>query len=120
MFIFVIFFFLLLFHLGTTMNDKEEDEKGFEWINNSNHPRIYATTAVAEQNALSTFNSNTMFIPKEVIPQPWPNTLYAPVGNKHTHTHRQYNTDKTTVLSVYFAWTIFMRLNLFHSHRCET
>lgn len=55
------------------MNEKEEDEKGFEWINNSNHPRIYATTAVAEQNALSTFNSNTLFIPKDVIPQPWPN-----------------------------------------------
>lgn len=56
------------------MNEKEEDEKGFEhWINNSNHPRIYATTAVAEQNALSTFNSNTMFIPKDVIPQVWPN-----------------------------------------------
>lgn len=48
------------------LNEKEEDEKGFEWIN-SNHPRIYATTAVAEQN------SNTMFIPKEVFSQPWPN-----------------------------------------------
>lgn len=65
---------------GTTLNDKEEDEKGFEWINNSNHPRIYATTAVAEQNALSSFNTNTMFIPKEVIQQQWPNTLYAQVG----------------------------------------
>lgn len=103
MFIFVIFFFLLLFYLGTTMNDKEEDEKGFEWINNSNHPRIYATTAVAEQNALSTFNSNTMFIPKEVIPQPWPNTLYAPVGNKHTHTH----TDSITRIKLpYYRFTL--------------
>lgn len=60
------------------MNEKEEDEKGFEWLNNSNHPRIYATTAVAEQNSLSTFNSNTMFIPKEVLSQPWPN-IYAQV-----------------------------------------
>lgn len=64
--------------IGTTLNEKEEDEKGFEWINNSNHPRIYATTAVAEQNALSTFNTNTMFIPKEVLSQPWPN-IYAQV-----------------------------------------
>lgn len=55
------------------MNDKEDDEKGFEWINNSNHPRIYATTAVAEQNALSTFNTNTIFIPKEAFPQSWTN-----------------------------------------------
>lgn len=59
------------------LNEKEEDEKGFEWIN-TNHPRIYATTAVAEQNSLSTFNSNTMFIPKEVLTQPWPN-VYAQV-----------------------------------------
>lgn len=68
---------------GTTLNEKEEDEKGFEWINNSNHPRIYATTAVAEQNALSTFNSNTLFIPKDVITQQWPN-IYAQV-NKCTY-----------------------------------
>lgn len=64
--------------IGTTLNEKEEDEKGFEWINNRNHPRIYATTAVAEQNALTTFNTNTMFIPKEVLPQPWQN-VYAQV-----------------------------------------
>lgn len=69
---------------GTTLNEKEEDEKGFEWINNSNHPRIYATTAVAEQNALSTFNSNTLFIPKDVITQPWPN-VYAQVNTHILH-----------------------------------
>lgn len=70
---------MLFIDAGTTLNEKEEDEKGFEWLNNSNHPRIYATTAVAEQNSLSTFNSNTMFIPKEVLSQPWPN-VYAQVG----------------------------------------
>lgn len=59
--------------LGTNINDKEDDEKGFEWINNSDHPRIYATTAVAEQNALTTFNTNTMFLPKEALPQTWAN-----------------------------------------------
>lgn len=70
-------FLLLLFAIGTMLNEKEEDEKGFEWIN-TNHPRIYATTAVAEQNSLSTFNSNTMFIPQEMLSQPWPN-VYAQV-----------------------------------------
>lgn len=38
--------------LGTNLDDKEDDEKGFEWIN-SNHPRMYATAAVAEQNSLN-------------------------------------------------------------------
>lgn len=60
------------------MDDKEDDEKGFEWISNSNHPRIYATTAVAEQNALSTFNPHTIFAPKDALHQPWPNS-YAQV-----------------------------------------
>ncbi|XP_031626202.1 nephrin-like isoform X1 [Contarinia nasturtii] len=70
-------------NLGTTLNEKEEDEKGFEWINNSNHPRIYATTAVAEQNALSTFNFT---IPKDVIPHPWPN-VYAQQRIPHPFPH---------------------------------
>ncbi|XP_037033007.1 neural cell adhesion molecule 2 [Bradysia coprophila] len=44
---------------GNKLDDKDEDEKGFEWINNSNHPRMYATAAVAEQNlanSTSTYN----------------------------------------------------------------
>lgn len=75
----ILFITVLFIQTGTTLNEKEEDEKGFEWLNNSNHPRIYATTAVAEQNSLSTFNSNTMFIPKEMLSQPWSN-VYAQVG----------------------------------------
>uniref|UniRef100_A0A182SRY9 Uncharacterized protein n=1 Tax=Anopheles maculatus TaxID=74869 RepID=A0A182SRY9_9DIPT len=29
----------------------EEDEKAFEWLNNAAHPRLYATAAMAEQQA---------------------------------------------------------------------
>lgn len=38
---------------GTKTDEREEDEKAFEWINKT-HPNIYATAALAEQNGVNT------------------------------------------------------------------
>ncbi|XP_055701881.1 nephrin-like [Phlebotomus papatasi] len=40
-----------------SLSDREDEEKGFEWINNTAHPRLYATAALAEQNGLNTLGS---------------------------------------------------------------
>lgn len=47
---------LVSFFAESQMDEKDEEEKGFEWLSNSNNPRMYATAALAEQNSL---NSST-------------------------------------------------------------
>lgn len=63
-----MFNFVFSVRKGTNLDEKDADEKGFEWIN-TNHPRMYATAAVAEQNSLNCpvpYNPYTVTVNKDV------------------------------------------------------
>uniref|UniRef100_A0A1B0CFD3 Fibronectin type-III domain-containing protein n=1 Tax=Lutzomyia longipalpis TaxID=7200 RepID=A0A1B0CFD3_LUTLO len=47
-----------------------DDEKGFEWINTTAHPRLYATAALAEQNGLNALGSYERMVAYQSPPDP--------------------------------------------------
>ncbi|XP_059607786.1 nephrin-like [Phlebotomus argentipes] len=50
-----------------SLTDRDDEEKGFEWINNV-HPRLYATAALAEQNGLNSLGSYERMVTYQALP----------------------------------------------------
>lgn len=90
-----------LFIPGTNLDEKDDDEKGFEWIN-TNHPRMYATAAVAEQNSLNcstTYNPYTVSAKDATVASCLKQQQQSQHQHQHQQQHHPYSSPATVIPS---------------------